>query len=693
MLPDNNNGMAVNPMFAQSAKFGNSSPPAMSYEDGGAIPEEDYGEDSEGALDAPEPDETTRAVGDALRTVNSVLMYGRQKHGLPSDEGDEEMAFEDGGAIPDEDILPVIFSDDPLDRRRGQMEQVLAKDIEQSNNATGDGPQWGRPERLPVAENGESAPISTNNLDMSQYPEQTAIPQQEAGNTGGAPYQEDMSAMTAPTDDASLNRPQDMAPVEAPEQSKKQQTILSYLMGADAVDAETGDRVMKMNGNDAAKAIDYMVKNGGGEHQGYGPGWAMAQYLRRKYDLYMNHGRAAVDNDDYENAANSVMKAFENVPDGQKVEARPTQDGLAVTVSEGGKPVASAQLNKEQLDQLTNTGKSGQFDAVLQGGVPSVLQNLQRGTGYIGANGLARMQGGEAGFYGRDPQTGKNFTEGNRPATPAENQYEVMHRARDRLGFMGVNSNPLSADMRAAIHRGDVNAYNRLVSKGGAWYGDGDAPPIRGDAGTTKFPGYQAYQKKYYGYDPVNETGPKPLADKPSGRPVTVMQGADGNKDRQYIDGVDQTPSEQDKKLELIRARGEGREKSSVNQLEREKLKQDRTDVRAEKTGERQAARDKAISERREKSGSLSNERAQRSLEYRLAGERLRLKKDGYKDEDIEKMISATYGKVGQSSSQQQGATPQAPQPQAPAPPRLKLPDGRFYIRGPDGKAMLDPNQ
>lgn len=53
---------------------------------------------------------------------------------------------------------------------------------------------------------------------------------------------------------------------------------------------------------------------------------------------------------------------------------------------------------------------------------------------------------------------------------------------------------------------------------------------------------------------------------------------------------------------------------------------------------------------------------------------------------DIDKIM----GKYGVGA----GAAPQAPTPQAPAPAARKQgPDGRWYVKGPDGKAVLDPNQ
>jgi hypothetical protein len=45
-----------------------------------------------------------------------------------------------------------------------------------------------------------------------------------------------------------------------------------------------------------------------------------------------------------------------------------------------------------------------------------------------------------------------------------------------------------------------------------------------------------------------------------------------------------------------------------------------------------------------------------------------------------------------QAPTTPQAAAPQQQQQQN-APARLKLPDGKYYIKGPDGKAMLDPNQ
>lgn len=316
-------GAAVNPMFSSAqggTDFGNANPfSEMAFEDGGAIPDSDpLGEPDNDADDATAGEDlTTQAFSHALQAVNAGLLYGRQKHGLPTDdEGDgggdiaEGGEFEEGGAVPDDDM-----------------------DY-----------QTEYPQRVSNEAYTPSAPSTDDNSGAA--PSVGAIPD----DSGAAP-------VVSAQDDTGGQR-------------KAAQTVLSYLMGADGVAPEVVDGYKQgARGTEADRNLFAIER--AYQDQGEKGAWGVLQALRRKYDLFMNHGRAAAEQGDFPAAAQSATQAMNNLPDGNNITFAPAQGGLVARLGQQSVP-----LSRQAASEFMNTGKTGQFDTLIEVGAPKVLQQL-----------------------------------------------------------------------------------------------------------------------------------------------------------------------------------------------------------------------------------------------------------------------------------------------------------------------------
>lgn len=358
-IKSDNAGASVNPMMSSESggtDFGNANPfskgPFMA--DGGAIPDGDDDDDLGSTANA---DPTTKAFSGALRAVNSALMYGRQKHGLPTNDKTEEnapesdgssdadegaLSFAEGGAVPDDNELS-FYGMDKADAPIDMNERLGSLRSPPDDNS----------------DNSGAAPVA-------------GIPEDDSG-----------AAPVAPAD------------AQGGDQRGAAQTVLSYLMGADGVAPQVLDNYKAdTQGTEADRnllAVERASQEGGDQGA-----WGVLQALRRKFDLFMNHGRAAVDKGDFQSAAQSATQAMANLPDGENISFAPTRDGIVAQVHSAGGQPAQIPLQKQAADAFMNTGKDGQFDGLLERGASSVLQNLQRGTATIGKVGAGFSTPGAA---------------------------------------------------------------------------------------------------------------------------------------------------------------------------------------------------------------------------------------------------------------------------------------------------------
>ncbi len=284
---EDDTGANVNPQMGDGSVRPASATPSMA--DGGVIPEDDEieGESS--------PNTDVTDYTGAMKIVKQALNYGRQQHGLPASR--PQQADEQDTAIPDD-----TASDDDSGEESYEDGGVIEDDIEASNNATGDGPQYGRPEQVPVAENGEAPPISTDNSSPPQVgDEQTALPDERA--QGQAP------------EAATAGVPNDIQPETPRPQGDTGQTIQGGLpQGDDGAIAQQGgvQRIMAYLQRDSAmpvaqaKAVEAAVaqpdKNAttlaavqklgseGDEQSAFN----YLQYKAKRYEAQMAHAAAAL---------------------------------------------------------------------------------------------------------------------------------------------------------------------------------------------------------------------------------------------------------------------------------------------------------------------------------------------------------------------------------------------------------------
>jgi hypothetical protein len=117
--------------------------------------------------------------------------------------------------------------------------------------------------------------------------------------------------------------------------------------------------------------------------------WGGAQYLRSEADHQANTTRALLTNPkgdtiDGDKVADGITKMLANVPTGETVEAKYVENGLyQVTVTPPGdnKPPQVYTLNQNQVHDLANIGKAGQFDTLYEKGIGASLAALSQAEG------------------------------------------------------------------------------------------------------------------------------------------------------------------------------------------------------------------------------------------------------------------------------------------------------------------------
>jgi hypothetical protein len=477
-----NMGNAVNPMMSAESggtQSGNASPfsSSMSLAEGGAIPDGDGDDDGDssgsgdtdsdsgglggetpdqGAPNGTEQDSTTQAFSTALKAVNAGLMYGRQKHGLPTGN-DQSQGQDKSGAIPDDN------TDDSGDESDAAPAFAEGGAVPDDNDVVERTPETG--ENSGGADQGEAwspnAPDNSGAAPVDAAPQAGAIPDDNSG--------------AAPVDAA-----------DPQEQNKAQQTPLAYLMGADGVAPQVLDHYKSdTNGTEADRnlqAVDKAYQDGGDQGA-----FGVIQALRQKFDRFMNHGRAALNQGDMANAAKSATQAMDNLPDGKNVVFQPTKDGLVARIHGGSEQPNTVPLSAAAADAFMNTGKLGQFDGLLENGVNTAMKaatstpaapaapQLQTGTGYMGKNGLDKVRGlnnaasqvnavGRSGGQGaaQAPQPG-----GAGPNSEADRSVKMGHdvtllRASDKYKRLHPNSDTpenLNAQVRVMSPNDRVRTF------------------------------------------------------------------------------------------------------------------------------------------------------------------------------------------------------------------------------------------
>jgi hypothetical protein len=620
-------GSAVQPQMGSGSVNPQMATPAMA--DGGAIPEDDM-------LGDPSPNTDVTDYTGAMKVVREAMNFGRQQHGLPASRP-QQADDENQEAIPDDED-----SEGEASYAGGG---AIADDIEASNNATDDGPQYGRPEVLPIAENGEAPPISSDNSTPPQVGDEqpfNAANDPNADNSGAAPV------MGIPDDNSGA------LPVTPTQQSgdgrilATPQQIVRYLQGADAMPEEHAKALEASVASEAKhdpNATVLLAAEKANADGGPSAAFAYIQHSRQKYDAALSHARAALEGTperpaSLDSAVVSATKAFQSIPD--KTDVRFMKDangGISASVREIGKNGEQRYaLTPEQFARVTDIAKDAQFDRVMAaGGAAGLLQqvgaqpanySISRAGGTISQDVLKQFQSQTSGG------TQRQQDERNAPAGyPMEPQADV-----------GVRTGPMRS--------------GRVPERGS--YDDNGAYHKRTDARNGS----------------IRQDRPDNTS-----APINILGGA---KDRTEIGGIDQEPNEkQARTLEQIRARNEGKsgprdrmaeiEARNKGALERAKLVEDaktgratagidsRTKMAAERIMEQARAREAA-------NGRNAASNAERALVGKIVqGQKLNPQEQQYYDQIVQ-------GAARAPAAQAPGTAP-TNQPTAQQPKQLSAQD------------------
>ncbi len=415
-LPDDSAGANVAPQMGMGSVQPMSTTPRMAK--GGAIPDDGSDDSTGDSTDTPNTDVADPT--NAMAVIKQAMNFGRQAHGLPvvqqnaPQQQNVAKKQDDNQAIPEEDDS----GGDVGESGEGEGESyaeggVIADDIEAGNNSQPDEQQYGRPEQVPVAENGEAPPVSTNNVDQSQYPEQTAIPPDRPYPQGGDPV--------------TSSEPPPAIPPEAPQAGSggndpmgaanpNPEQAVGYLQGKGAAPVEEiKKKEDEVHGDAAQKAQGAVAKIA--EEQGPAAGFAAAQTNRQMYNAkagfaYMALNGTAQKPPDIAAAAKAATQATPHLLDGTLLTFAPEKDG--VTASANGE---TFKVTLPQFNQFLDIRKSGQFDKIFeQGGGLIALKEIMKGPGEP----TAAMQTG-TGTIGRPAQPGATPASGE-DATPASEE-------------------------------------------------------------------------------------------------------------------------------------------------------------------------------------------------------------------------------------------------------------------------------
>jgi hypothetical protein len=389
------------------------SPSTQSLALGGEVSGDGSGDDSDqtGALNLGEDGTGDRGDGidTALNTVSDVLDFGRKKYGLGQQDGQDQQVAGNIPAVPagpggDQEQgnpfgtrTPAV----PFGKRTSQSFDDggdVRDDQQGAYNPEGDDPvgavlsqgaqglaQAAQPyqtEQTPLAEEGQ----------VAQGGAMAALPGQAASAVEGAMHGPGNTAVDPDTTQEGGFGGAAQAVGQAAQ--PYMQKIISYLKGGDAAPPQAAnmfegkvDPQGQMDpGMRKLLAIDTAAKQ-------YGPeaAWSLVQHYRQKYDAYKSFAAAANSGvqgkpRDPAAAAMALQQAYDHVPDGLNLTVKPSPTGFTATVTPhgGGRP-QTVSLTPQDFGKLAQ-GPEGQFDSVIENGLPNVL------TKFVQRNGLTADQ-------------------------------------------------------------------------------------------------------------------------------------------------------------------------------------------------------------------------------------------------------------------------------------------------------------
>lgn len=613
------------------------------YAEGGLVTDDDE-------TQGDSSDDTTDAISKALQTVNSVLMYGRQKNGLPagspvgqSDDDqsqgipDDTQGYADGGEVSDdienEGAQDGAIPNDAPDDNSGAA-PVMAYDPNQDTTDQGQGVPTGVPALPTPAPDQQPATLGG---DRPWYAQDNGMLPVNAAKAAGSAIAS-ASGTAEPTDEYG-----------------RSQTILNYLTGGDAMSPQEFDKYMKMTRDQAdtpsdntALAIAAAADDKGGPY-----GFAALQAARKDYDRSADLARAAAEKGDISGAVTAGNKAYEMVPH-SSVTFTQTKDGITADIADrvSGK-TQQQMLSPQQFGQLMDIRSTGQYDHILERGAPAAFQFLDKTP------------------QAPTPQAPSTVGQAkdNRLSTAQRQQQagSTGPTISGRIPASGYYDDNMTFHQTQAAHNGSIQQ---------------DAPDDKN--AKVNILGFGNAPDRTYGYGGQNLTPDK--ADKA-----------------------------QENKLALVKAQSDARELTAKgNRDSREKIAQgnrqnsmDQTKLRVGATTRGQDIRSSDRKAYLDMQKAHYDQLAERFLNVQQQENYRAMVRSGADPDVAWKKSSEQMGSTPAAQQVRPQGAPQPPQATAPqpqqaapqqaaapqaAPQRLKL-DGVYYIKGPDGKAMVDPNQ
>lgn len=388
---------------------------AQSFSRGGDVSGDSSGDDSTPAFDMGSEDDNGQQsdpTSNALNTVSDILNFGRQKFGIgQGGQGGQDGGEQVAGNIPSvpagpggDQTQPNPFGTRtapvPFGKRNGvqsfddgggvDANNPYNEDTRGAYNDDGPDPVGAvLSGALDSAGKNLAAPMSP--MEAGQGDAEMGALKQGANAVSSAFHPAQNTAIDPDTTQEGGFGGAMQAVGQAAQ--PYMQKIIGYLKGADAAPPaaaaqaeQTVDPQGQMEpGMRKLLALDAVNKQ-------YGPqaAWSLMQHYRQKYDAYKSFAAAANAGvqgkpRDPAAAAMAMSQAYDHLPDGQTLQVKPAGAGFTATVmSPNGKP-QTVSLSPQAFGQLTQ-GPDGQFDNVIEKGLPNVL------TKFVQRNGLTADQ-------------------------------------------------------------------------------------------------------------------------------------------------------------------------------------------------------------------------------------------------------------------------------------------------------------
>jgi hypothetical protein len=428
--------------------------------------------------------------------------------------------------------------------------------------------------------------------------------------------------------------------------------IIQYLMGGDAAPPEVANKfaqgVKHENPGISDDDANLIAVHKAGEMGGPAAAWAMVQYNRQAYNAKQSFANAALNGvdgkaGDIHAATQAATQASTHILDGSHVTFMPEQGGVTAAVRlPGTSQRANYRLSPQAFSQWLNVGGEGQWDKVMEnGGAPAVLQKL------AGAQ-RAKSQGDD-----EDEPSSQSVPD----ATTRQNM------KRDFTDLSGGGKQ-------------DYTEWNKNA-------GGGIDDEVKQRANSLYPSASQGGQRSQY-------------------------MASETSREAELENKKDIAEGNERARLGAARERKEGTLGAAKERAggqvaaakERAGGQVDAARVRSEGYAKAQQEKAKLALQKMAQQSRDANERNRINVATRLINN----PNWATQSADERNAILKQYGLDQLVEPAAPASTPPAAAPAAPAaapsrqtqnasPPRLKLPDGKYYIKGPDGKAMLDPNQ